>query len=204
MSTYEKDSLRILVRRAQEGDEAALTRLLEQHTERLLACVRAELGDRLRQRLESQDVMQQVYVDALANINQFVDRGQGSFFAWLHRIALNRICDFDRRDFGTVKRGAETRLADMGHESSMLHLLNALSGSLTSPSGAAGQHERERLLHRALAQLSPDQQQVIQFRYLNQLSVTETAAKMDRTENAVRSLSVRALIRLRELLADAV
>jgi DNA-directed RNA polymerase specialized sigma24 family protein len=52
--------------------------------------------------------------------------------------------------------------------------------------------------------LSDDQRQVIELRYLSQLNVAETAAKMDRSERAVRSLCVRALIRLRELLDDAI
>jgi len=47
--------------------------------QRLLDSVSSELGERLRQRLESQDIMQQVYMDALNNINQFTDRGRGSF-----------------------------------------------------------------------------------------------------------------------------
>ncbi len=61
------------IERAKAGDESAVAKLLEIHTQRLLESIRAELGDRLRQRLESQDVMQQVYLDALTGIEQFVD-----------------------------------------------------------------------------------------------------------------------------------
>ena len=181
-----------------------MTELLEAHSQRLLESVRAELGNRVRQRLESQDVMQQVYLDALGNIDQFVDRGHDSFFRWLRRIAVNRICDTDRRAFQTVKRGAEIRAADLGRDASMINLLDELAGSVTSPSGAANRSDRIRLLRQALDQLTDDQGEVIRLRYLNQLDVAETAAKMDRTERAVRSLCVRALIRLRELLGDAI
>ena len=200
----EVDNVNELITRARERDEAALAELLEANTARLLASIRAELGDRLRQRLESQDIMQQVYLDALNNIEQFVDRGQDSFFAWLRRIAVNRICDVDRKAFRTLKRGGEVREADLGLEASMAPLLDAIAGSGTTPSVLANQGERVRLLRDALAQLSEDQREVIQLRYLNQLNVAETAAKMDRTERAVRSLCVRALIRLRELIGDAI
>lgn len=204
MKHGEADQLRDLIARAKQRDEPALTELLEVHSQRLLDSIRAELGDRLRQRLESQDVMQQVYLDALNNIDQFVDRGHDSFFAWLRRIAVNRICDVDRRAFQTAKRRAEVRTADLGRDTSMDHLLDAVAGSATTPSGAADRGDRVYLLRRALNQLSEDQREVIQLRYLNQLNVAETAAKMDRTERAVRSVCVRALICLRELLGDAV
>ncbi|MBU0754882.1 MAG: sigma-70 family RNA polymerase sigma factor, partial [Planctomycetes bacterium] len=60
------------------------------------------------------------------------------------------------------------------------------------------------LLNSALNQLSDDHREVISLRYLKQLNVTETAEKMGRSERAVRSLCVRALIHLRQLLGDAI
>lgn len=193
-----------LVERARGGDESALSELLGANAQRLLESIRAELGDRLRQRLESQDVMQQVYLDALKNIQQFDERGQDSFFAWLRRIAVNRICDVDRKEFRTIKRGAEIRAADLAGEASMVNLLDQLGASMTSPSARAARADRIVMLQSALEQLSEDHREVIRLRYLNQLNVAETAAKMDRSPRAVRSLCVRALIRLRELLGDAI
>jgi RNA polymerase sigma-70 factor (ECF subfamily) len=201
----EPKELSDLIARAQQRDEAAMNELVRAYSQRLLESIRSELGDHLRMRLESQDIMQQVYLDALRHIDQFVDRGHDSFFRWLRRIAVNRICDVDRRAFQTVKRGAEVRAADLGaQDASMLGLLDALAGSVTSPSAAADFADRIRLLRQALDQLSEDHRRVIQLRYLSQLNVADTAAKMGRTERAVRSLCVRALIRLRELLGDAI
>ena len=204
MGTVESNNLRYLIERAQQRDEAALAALLDAHAERLLESVRAELGDRLRQRLESQDVMQQVYVDALAGIAQFVERGPDSFFAWLRRIAVNRICDVDRKAFQTVKRAGELRAADIRGEDTVALLFDALGASASTPSQVVDRADRARLLQQAFDELTEDQRTAIRLRYLRQLSVSETAAKMDRTERAVRSLCVRALIRLRELLGDAV
>ena len=204
MERVKADKLEELLARAREGDEQALSELLGEHTERLLESIRAELGDRIRQRLESQDVMQQVYLDALRNIATFRDLGKDSFFRWLRRIAVNRICDVDRKAFRTLKRGKEVRAGDLGRDQSMMRLFDVLGTSATSPSMAATATERIRRLQAALEQLSEDHREVIQLRYLNQLNVAETAAKMDRSERAVRSLCVRALIRLRELLGDVI
>ncbi len=203
MDGAEPDREDDLIARARRRDDDALSRLMETHKDRLLESIRAELGERVRMRLESQDVMQQVYLDALASIDQFVERGDDAFFRWLRRIAVNRICDAGRRAFQTAKRGKEVRAADVPLDASIEHLFDELAGSLTSPSGAADRADRIRLLRQALDQLGDDQHEVIRLRYLCQLSVAETAAKMDRSERAVRSLCVRALIRLREILGDA-
>lgn len=204
MESVPPNELAALIARARQRDEQALAELLQAHAQRLLESIRSELGVRLRQRLESQDVMQQVYLDALQDIDRFVDQGHDSFFAWLRRIALNRICDADRKAFQTAKRGAEIRAADLRPDTSMAPLLEALAGSLTSPSRAVDVAEQERRLRQALEQLGEDQGRAIELRYLHQLNVAETAAKMDRSERAVRSLCVRGLIRLRELLGDAI
>lgn len=198
----EDDRIRSLIERARQRDEAALNELLTAHSQRLLESVRAELGERLRQRLESQDVVQQVYLDALRSIDRFVDQGHDSFFRWLKRIALNRICDADRRAFKTAKRAGEVRgadLADAGARSSA-DLLAHLPDSLTGPLSVAERADQLRRLDGAFGALSEEQRLVLQLRYAKQFSIEETAAQMDRSETAVRSLCARALIRLRELL----
>lgn len=204
MAACEPQRMERLIARAREHDEEALEELIDANSQRLLDSVRAELGDRLRQRLESQDVMQQVYLDVLRDIDRFESRGEDGFFQWLRRIAVNRICDADRRGFQAVKRRGEVRAADLGRDASMAGLLEAIGAPVPRPSVAAGFGEHVGLLERALEQLNGDQRQVIELRYLRQLNVAETAARMDRSERAVRSLCVRALIRLRELLGDAI
>jgi RNA polymerase sigma-70 factor, ECF subfamily len=193
-----------LIERACRRDESALSELFRANTERLLLSIRAELGDRLRQRLESRDVMQQVYLDALNNIDRFEGRGRDSFFAWIRRIAVNRICDVDRKQFQAVKRAGEVRVADLAGDASALRLFDQLKGSATSPSMAADMADRARALRDALNRLSDDHREVIVLRYINQLNVAATAAKMDRSERAIRSLCARGLIRLRELLGDVI
>lgn len=194
-----------LIERARHRDEAALEKLLSLHTQRLLESVRTELGARLRRRLESQDVMQQVYLDALKHIDRFVEQGHDSFFHWLRRIAINRICDADRKAFKTAKRSPELRVGDVQNaHASGINLLDRLAGSITGPITGADRAERLRLLHTAFNQLTEDHREVLRLRYLLDLSFEETAAKMERSERAVRSLCFRAVMRLRELLGDVV
>lgn len=203
-----------LIVNAKNGDEQALTELFKAYKDQLLESIRVELGEKLRQRLESQDIMQQVYIDALTYINHFEQNreegiegreGRGDpFFAWLKKIAINRICDVDRQAFRTQKRGGEVRSADLNLDASINMLFGEIGGSMTSPSGVVNRSERVEKLKDAMARLSEEHRLVLELRYFNQLNVAETAAKMEKTERAVRSMCVRAIIRLRDLLGDAV
>lgn len=202
MSPVEPHNVDSLVQRARRQDESALTKLIQTHMQRLLESIRAELGERMRCRLESRDVMQQVYLDALRSIDRFVERGDDAFFHWLKSIAINTIRDEYRRQFQTQKRRAEVRAADLGADASLLNELHEACVSMTSPSEAATRVERLRCLQRAMNSLSDPQRKAIELRYFRQLSVSEAAERMGCTQRAVRSLCVRALIRLREQLGD--
>jgi RNA polymerase sigma-70 factor (ECF subfamily) len=61
------------------------------------------------------------------------------------------------------------------------------------------QFERERL-RAALAELTEEQAQVINLRFLEDLSIAEVAEIMDKTEGAVKALQYRAVINLRRVM----
>ncbi|HEY8441370.1 MAG TPA: sigma-70 family RNA polymerase sigma factor, partial [Xanthobacteraceae bacterium] len=72
-----------LVRRALARDSAAFRMIIETHNRRLYRIARSVL----RNDSEAEDVVQETYVRAFANLVQF--RGESSLSAWLGRIALN-------------------------------------------------------------------------------------------------------------------
>ena len=59
-------------------------------------------------------------------------------------------------------------------------------------------------LLRCVAKLNPDQQECINLRFLQGLSVAETAQIMERNEGAVKALQHRAVRRLGQLLPEGV
>ena len=188
-----------LIDRSRAGDREAFEQLIEEYAQRLLASVRAALGDRIRQRLESGDIVQQVYVDALEHIDRFTKRDRSSFLSWLKRIARNRICDVDRRVFRTAKRNRELRVADI--PAAVSELIGEVVDPAASPSQDASQAELLGLLAHAMAKLIPSQREALELRYFERLSAAETAIRMGRSEPAIRQLCTRALIQLRRTLA---
>ena len=84
---------KVLVAEAQQGDRPALNELCDRYVSRVLVAVRARLGDGLRRKVESWDVVQEVMIDAIGNLNEFTFRTEGAFLNYLNRVVENRIRD---------------------------------------------------------------------------------------------------------------
>lgn len=80
-----------LVLRAQQGDKAAENRLVERYYERVRAIVRIRLGSKLRQRIESSDIVQESFIAALHSLESFEMREPANLIAWLSRIVERQI-----------------------------------------------------------------------------------------------------------------
>src|SRR3954453_14825416 len=82
-----------VVRRVVDGETALYELLMRRHNQRLYRIGRAIL----RNDAEAEDVMQDAYVRAYENLNQFA--GRAKFSTWLSRIAVNEALA-RRKDFG--------------------------------------------------------------------------------------------------------
>jgi len=60
-----------LVLRAQQGDTDALNRLFERYYGRVQRIVRLRLGSRLREKVESGDILQETFIAAVRSLEDF-------------------------------------------------------------------------------------------------------------------------------------
>jgi len=106
-----------LVHRYQAGEQAALNELLARYQNRIQRIVRIKLGSRLREHVESMDIVQQVNMVAMRKLGELGLRDHSSILRWLSQIALNQIRDqnqyfnADRRNIDRVvpiDRGTES------------------------------------------------------------------------------------------------
>lgn len=86
------------VRAAQAGDRAAFARLVEGYWDRLYRW----LFQLTRDRHKAEDLAQETFLKALANLNSF--RAGSNFRAWLFRIGHNNFVNLKRAE----RRGAQT------------------------------------------------------------------------------------------------
>ena len=166
-----------LIRRAAAMDAAAWDALFEAHFEAIYRYAFLRLGDPAA----SEDVASEVFLQAVRSISRYRHRGIASR-AWLYRIAHNVVADARRAGV----RRASASLAPL------------TNGPDFAPAVLA-----RKDLNEALACLTDDQQQVIILRFIEDLSIAETAQAMARPAGAVKALQHRALNRMRRILEGA-
>lgn len=176
------------VRRAQRGDKEAERRLYEHFVPLLRARVQRRLPGLVRRKVGASDVVQEAYLTAFQRLEQFEDRGSGSFESWLSQIVENKVRDEMRRFLGTDKR-------DVRREGPDAQVVG-VTGAVPTPSSAAESNEDREALQRQLAHLSERHRRVITLVNTEALPLAEVGARMGISAEAARKLYARAIGRL--------
>jgi RNA polymerase sigma-70 factor (ECF subfamily) len=190
-----------LVVQAVAGDRLALERLLLLHATRLERHLVPRIPNLLRGVIDENDILQQTFLQAYRDIGSFQPRGQGSFFAWLRSIAENRLFDCIR-EHKRKKRGGDHKRQQVagGQGSSVMEVLDTLSGQQGTPSQAIAREEAVHAEQIGIEGLPHDQREALQRHCLKGQTLAETAQAMGKTPGAIRALIHRAKGRLQEML----
>jgi RNA polymerase sigma-70 factor, ECF subfamily len=153
------DPLSDLVVRAQHGDGAALTQLVETTQQRVY-----NLAYRiLRNRQEAEDLAQDIYVRVWRALPDF--RGESKFTTWLHVIATNTCLNRRRK----LRKQLESEV-DAEDQIDMI----PLAEDDADPEGHLERHDQEAVW-RAIGDLAPKYSLVLTMFYQQQLSYNEIA-----------------------------
>ena len=182
---------------AKEGDRTALEQLCQVYGERVHWIVRFRMGGEIRSKLESMDVVQDAFVLALQDLEDFIYRDQGDFLRWMSKIVENRIRDnikqlhADKRD---IRR--EVRLGNHlpNTKNSYANALEPVA--TTTPSVIASQKEDLDKLERAIATLKPDYREALILKKIEGLSYKDMGKRLGKSTDAVGMLVSRAMISL--------
>ena len=156
---------------AAQADPARFVDLYDRHFHRVYAYVIRRTGVRA----EAEDITSDVFERALTNLSRFEWRGV-PFVAWLYRIAANALAD-RRRETARDSSEPPPDVPD-ARESDEI--------------------ERRTILFELVERLPDAQRQVIEMRFVEEKSIREIAAALDRSEGAVKQLQLRALQNLRK------
>jgi RNA polymerase sigma-70 factor (ECF subfamily) len=180
---------------------AALADYLDQQRRPLLAFVERQLGAALRRKIEVDDILQEVSVEAVRALGE-ADFSAREPFSWLCQIAERRIIDAHRRFFGAQKRDAarEVPLGSPGGDTAHAGLIDMLVVSMTSPTAALSRKGHERRLLEALGTLPAEQREALRLRYVDGLASKQIAERLGKTDGSVRVMLTRALGRLQQIL----
>lgn len=195
----------LLAQRLRSGDGAALGALFALFRDRLWRVVEFRLDPRLRRRVDADDVLQQAYLDAATRLEHYRGESPVAAFVWLRLVVLQTLADVHRTHLGTRMRdiGREVFLDAGGRtDATSVSLARHLIGPLTSPSGAAVRAETVAQLEEALAKMDPMDREVLALRHFEELSNNEVAEALGIQAKAASIRYIRALRRLKNILAD--
>ena len=186
-----------------QGDRKALGKLFDHYRERLWRIVNFRLDQRLRGRVDADDILQEAYLDADRRLHHFLEDSPDGFFIWLRLIVNQTLIDVHRRHLGTKARDARRERSlqsGFSAQSTSFSLSHHLLGHLTSPSQAVLRQELSEQLNVALESMSDLDREVLALRHFEELTNSETARLLGLSEQAASIRYVRAIRRLRDVL----
>lgn len=182
----EQARIAALVTLSQQGDGEAFAAIYDCYVDAVYRYLYYRVGSHQL----AEDLTSETFVRALRRIDSF--RWQGKDIgAWFLTIARNLVTDH----FKSSRFRLEVTTGD---------ILDAepAAGASTATEDIVLEHLRNSQLLDAVRKLRPDQQECIVLRFLQGLSVAETADVMKRSEGAVKQLQLRAVRTLSRMIPD--
>ena len=178
-----------LVERAQAGEAEAFGLIYDRYVDTVFRFVYFRVGNRQL----AEDLTSDTFLRALKRIGSFTWQGR-DLGAWLVTIARNLVADH----FKSGRYRLEVTTGDV------LDADREDRGPEGSPESAVVDHITNVALLTAVKQLNPEQQECIVLRFLQGMSVAETAQVMGKNEGAIKALQYRAVRTLGRLLPEGV
>lgn len=162
---------RELITRAQQQDRHAIGSLYEHYAQAIFHYI----SYRVETKTLAEDLTAEVFLRMIRRLPTYTYTG-APFGAWLYRIASNLIADHYRSKKEVLAEIPEDYQSDA-----------------VDPFDELSMREDQLRLKQAILSLSEEYQNVIILRFIKELSHTEVADIMDRSEGAVRVLQHRAI-----------
>jgi len=190
----------ILIREACGGDQEAVRRLLILYHPRLRAKLLRQMDPTMRSKLEPEDILQQVYLEAFRAIGHFRYQGKDSFLRWLYAILDRKLIDehralrAERRD---VRREIKALPAHT-QQTTYIDLMARIMAGGATPSQDVRKDEALGVLTACLAALPDHYRDVLRMRFIEGRPVADVAQTLGRSIGSVHMICHRALRLLRE------
>ncbi|HYF91386.1 MAG TPA: RNA polymerase sigma factor [Symbiobacteriaceae bacterium] len=168
------------VQKAREGDQAAIARLIRQHSTQAYRVAFAILGNQH----DAEDVVQEAFIKVFRSLHTV--RDERAFRTWVSRITANQANDALRRK--CLQRGLPERLQQSGDRVA------------DAPEDIVLRYETSTEVQQAIERLSPLQRATVLLYYSEEFTTKEVAAFLGKPVGSVRRLLSDAYNSLRRLL----
>jgi RNA polymerase sigma-70 factor (ECF subfamily) len=190
-----------LITLAASGDLNAFEQLVMLHGDRLKTMITARMDQRLARYMETSDVTQEVNIEILKRLPEYLGRSHLPYFVWVRLLAKQKLVELARRYIHTQARDVrrEQPMHGVFPDSSNI-LTGYFYDRIESPSSIVRKLELRELLVQVIESLPETDREILLLRHVEQLTTPEAAAELQISENTCRQRHLRALKRLKELL----
>lgn len=174
------DQINALVKQTQTGDQAAFAALYDEFAQRLYAYIRLKVTDTEK----AEDILQDVFLKVWQGCRKLQIKDL-NFSAWLYKVTANTVNDFYRakyREPQTVPLEEAKEVAGLDDTA-----LNASRGL------------EKQVIKRTLEKLPNHYKEVIELRFLQDFSISDTAEILGRNSVTIRVWQHRAMKQLEKL-----
>jgi len=178
---------RLLVVRAQEGDEVAFGLLVKRHRGRLMRQVMRQVANPA----DAEEIVQETFFKAYKALASF--RGDARFYTWLYKISHNTVGAFRAGEARRTQFVVEQR-PDWFNQ-----MRSQSEGELGTPEAILASRQTANAIDRTLTTMPYEFSNTLVLREIEEFSYAEIAMIMDCPENTVRSR----LYRAREMIDEA-
>ena len=143
-------------------------------------------------------------MDAMQRVGHFLQKPELPFHIWLRMLTSQRLVDLHRQHLGAQKRNAACEVSLQGNvypAVSSVSLAACLTAQLESPSQVLMRKELLESVEEALEQMDPIDREVLTMRHFEELDNDDVAATLGLSKAAASNRYVRALRRLKDVLA---
>ncbi|MCS7229088.1 MAG: sigma-70 family RNA polymerase sigma factor [Candidatus Kryptonium sp.] len=151
---------------AKNNDELAYTELMNRYKKKVETIV----SRIIRQRSETEDLVQEIFAKAFTSLSSF--KSEFSFSTWLYKIATNHCIDFIR------KKKISTYSIDEEHELEEDSIQREIPDWTKLPDHELFQKQRNEIIHEAINSLPEHYRKVIIMRHFEDKSYEEIAKEL--------------------------
>jgi RNA polymerase sigma-70 factor (ECF subfamily) len=177
-----------LVHRAQAGDSEAFGELYDRYVDLVYRYIYYRVGSAQ----VAEDLTSETFLRALRRLSSFTWQGR-DVGAWFVTIARNLIADHYKSSRYRLEMTSDDVTA-----------VSEANQTQEGPENAVLEAMQNKVLLEAVKQLNAEQQECIVLRFLQGLSVAETAKAMGKNDGAIKALQYRAIRSLGRLLPEGV
>lgn len=180
MYIMDENSVNNLVARSKDRDEQAFALLYDEYADRLYKYICFKITDTE----EAKNILQEVFIKAWQGCVR-LEQKELNFTAWIYTIAHNTVNDYFRK----VYRRPQTTPLEPSID----------IAAKDDASELATNHITQVSIEKALAKLPIQYKQVLELRFLQELSIEETAKVLRKNSISIRVLQHRAIKYLQKI-----